>query len=74
MIPGAQMNHFLLIKNLFKSITYGLNACHHFVTKFIDKNYQKAVVFSETTYYYLRKLRMYFNFFVFVPKTVVFTL
>ena len=53
------MNHFLLIKNLFKSITYGFNCLCCFAAKILINFYQKAVVFSETTYYYLRKLRMF---------------
>ena len=65
------MSPFLLIKNLFKSSIYGLSCLCCFVAKILINFYQKAVVFSETTYYYLRKLRMCSCFFVFIPKTVV---
>ena len=65
------MRIFLIIKNLFKSITYDLRKGCCFVAKILMKFYQKAVVFSETTYYYIRKVRMCSCFFVFIPKTVV---
>jgi hypothetical protein len=65
------MSPFLTIKNLFKSITYVLSCLRCFVAKILMNFYQKAVVFSETTYYHLRKLR---SIFVFVPTNAVFTL
>ena len=65
------MNPFLIIKNLFKSITYDLRKDCCFVAKILMNFYQKAVVFSETTYYYIRKVR---SVFVLSPTNVTFTL
>jgi len=65
------MHIFLIIKNLFKSITYDLRKGCCFVAKILMNFYQKAVVFSETTYYYIRKVR---SVFVLSTINVTFTL
>ena len=65
------MSPFLLIKTLIKSSIYGLTCLCCFVAKILIIFYQKAVVFSETTYYYIRKVR---SVFVLLTTNVAFTL
>jgi hypothetical protein len=55
------MTHFIL-KNPFKTISYRVIAPQQFNAKKYLQFVVKEVVFSETTYYYLRKVRSCFFF------------
>jgi len=55
------MTYFNL-KNLFKTMTYKVIAPQQFNAKKYLQFVVKEVVFSETTYYYLRKVRSCFFF------------
>ena len=55
------MTHFNL-KNLFKTMTYKVIAPQQFSAKKYLQFVVKEVVFSETTYYHLRKVRSCFFF------------
>jgi hypothetical protein len=55
------MTHFNL-KNPFKTITYKVIAAQQFNAKKYLQFVVKEVVFSETTYYHLRKVRSCFFF------------
>jgi|LakMenEpi03Aug12_release.lakeMendotaPanAssembly.Ray.scaffolds.fasta_scaffold6806076_1 hypothetical protein len=51
-----------ILKNSFKTITYKVIAPQQFSAKKYLQFVVKEVVFSETTYYYLRKVRSCFFF------------